>query len=157
MREELMTKIKAEGVGAAHRWFEIAGSATAGNKAAKAECARLLGREVETMADYWEISSAAYALMTPGERTLSYAESAQALNAGKSIAGDADEYLANKLGQIRRERGMTQQQLAAKARVALSTLQKLESGKNRILGAQVDIVCKLAQALGVTVEELVSI
>lgn len=154
MREELIEIIKADGVGAGKKWMTVAGSATAGNKAAKAECARLLGREVETMGDYWQIMSAAREVMTPGEMAQVAGEAQQELNAGKSAADDADAYLANHLGALRRERGLTQQQLSVKSGVGLSTLQKLENGANRLLGARTEIVLKIAKALGVTIEEL---
>ena len=155
MREELIKKIKAEGIGAGKKWMTIAGSATAGNQAAKAECARLLGRDVENMGDYWQIMSAAREVMTPGEMNMIAGEAQQALNAGKSAVNDADAYLANRLGTLRRERGLTQQQLSVKSGVGLSTLQKLENGANRLLGARTEIVLRIAKALGVTVEELV--
>lgn len=76
----------------------------------------------------------------------------QALSAEKSAASDADEYLANRLGRLRRERGLTQQQLSNLSGVGLSTLQKLENGSNRLLGARTEIVLRLAKALGTTVE-----
>lgn len=155
MRKELMKKIKAEGIGAGMKWMTVAGSAMAGNKAAKAECAKLLGRDVENMGDYWQIMSAARETMTDGEMAKMAGDAQQALAAGKTAAGDADAYLANRLGQLRRERGLTQQQLAAKAGVGISTLQKYENGANRILGAQVEIIAKIARALDVSVESLI--
>lgn len=155
MREELMSKIRAEGIGSGKKWMTMAGSAMAGNKTAQAECARLLGRDVESIGDYWQIMSAASEIMTPGEMSMVAGEAAQALAAGKSAANDADAYLANRLGALRRERGMTQQQLAIKSGVGISTLQKLENGANRLLGARTEIVLRIAKTLDVTVEELV--
>lgn len=154
MREELMAKIKAEGIGAGEKWMTIAGSAMAGNKAAKAECARLLGRDVENMGDYWQIMSAARETMTDGEMAMVAGEAQQALTAGKNAINDADEYLANRLGTLRREHGLTQQELSRRSGVGLSTLQKLENGANRLLGARTEIVLRLAKALDVTVETL---
>lgn len=154
MREELMEKIKAEGIGAGKKWMTIAGSAMAGNQAAKEECARLLNRDVESMGDYWQIMSAARENMTLGEMAMAAGEAQQTLNAGKSAANEADAYLANRLGALRRERGLTQQQLSVKSGVGLSTLQKLENGANRLLGARTEIVLKIAKALDVTVETL---
>lgn len=156
MREELKAKIKDDGVGAGKKWMVIAGSATAGNQAAKAECARLLGRDAENLGDYWQIMSAARELMTPGEMNQFACETQQALNAGKNPINDADEYLANRLGTLRRERGLTQQQLSIKSGVGLSTLQKLENGANRLLGARAEIVLKLANALNTTVDNLLN-
>lgn len=154
MREELIEIIKAEGIGAGMKWMTVAGSAMAGNQAAKAECARLLGRDVETMGDYWQIMSAAREVTALGEMAQVAGEAQQALNAGKSAADDADAYLANRLGTLRREHGLTQQELSRLSGVGLSTLQKLENGANRLLGARTEIVLRLAKALGVTVEAL---
>ena len=151
--KELINKIKAEGIGAGRKWMEIGSSAMAGNKEARAECARLLGRDVENLGDIWTIMSASREAMTDGEMAMVSAEAEQAA-AGKSPLHDADEYLANRLGRMRRERGLTQQQLSRLSGVGLSTLQKLENGANRLLGARTEIVLKIARALGVTVEEL---
>ena len=151
--KELINKIKAEGIGAGRKWMEIGSSAMAGNKEARAECARLLGRDVENLGDIWTIMSASREAMTDGEMAMVSAEAEQAA-AGKSPLHDADEYLANRLGRMRRERGLTQQQLSRLSGVGLSTRQKLENGANRLLGARTEIVLKIARALGVTVEEL---
>ena len=152
--KELINKIKAEGIGAGRKWMEIGSSAMAGNKEARAECARLLGRDVENLGDIWTIMSASREAMTDGEMAMVSAEAEQAAAAGKSPLHDADGYLANRLGRMRRERGLTQQQLSRLSGVGLSTLQKLENGANRLLGARTEIVLKIARALGVTVEEL---
>ncbi|MBR4442531.1 MAG: helix-turn-helix transcriptional regulator [Clostridia bacterium] len=154
LRSELKEKISSEGLGAAAKWFSIAAAASAGNAAAREECARLLGHPVENMGDTWSISVAAGELMTPGELARVTMEATQALNVLHGAQHDADEYLANRLGALRRERGLTQQQLSRLSGVGLSTLQKLENGANRLLGARVEIALKLARALGVTVEDL---
>lgn len=60
------------------------------------------------------------------------------------------------LGAIRRECGFTQQQLSTASGVPLTTIQKLESGVNKIGKARVDTVIALAKALDMTVEELVT-
>lgn len=60
-----------------------------------------------------------------------------------------------KLGDIRRAAGLSQQELSEKSGVKLTTLQKLESGVNDIMGAKVGTVLALARALGTTVEDLV--
>ena len=70
---------------------------------------------------------------------------------------NVDLHLANRLGSLRRAAGMTQQQLALKSGVAITTLQKLENGTNRVLGARTEIVLKLAKALGTTVEGLTAL
>ena len=61
-----------------------------------------------------------------------------------------------KLGDIRRSVGLSQQELSEKSGVKISTLQKLESGANDLMGAKVGIVLALAKALDTTVEDLVN-
>lgn len=61
-----------------------------------------------------------------------------------------------KLGDLRRAAGLSQQDLSIKSGVKISTLQKLESGANDLMGAKVGIVLALARALETTVEDLVS-
>ena len=73
------------------------------------------------------------------------------------IKKDANEPLANRLKWIRKEKGMTQNQLACKSGVQLVTLQKLENGTSSLLRARVETATALARELGVTVEELVNI
>ena len=60
------------------------------------------------------------------------------------------------LQQLRKERGYTQQDLCSLSGVAISTIQKLESGVNDIRNANVSIVIALARALNISVEELIS-
>ena len=60
-----------------------------------------------------------------------------------------------KLGDLRRAAGLSQQDLSIKSGVKISTLQKLESGANDMMGAKVGIVLALARALDTTVEDLV--
>ena len=151
----LTNDIKNEGTGAAIKWMEITTAAMAGNQDAIAYCAELLEEEQPKMADYWNIMSAARKLMNSRDIAQLEGETSQKLNAGADPKHDADKYLANKLGLLRRKAGMTQQELAVKSEVGLSTLQNLENGQNRILGARVEIVSKIASALGVTVEELI--
>ena len=59
------------------------------------------------------------------------------------------------LQQLRKEKGYTQQDLCSLSGVAISTIQKLESGVNNIRNANVSIVMALARALNISVEELV--
>lgn len=65
-----------------------------------------------------------------------------------------DMELAHRLGDTRREKGLSQSQLADKSGVKILTIQKLETGTNRILGAKAETVLKLARALDTTVENL---
>ena len=69
---------------------------------------------------------------------------------------DTDARLAHKLGDLRRAAGITQAELSLRSGVALTTLQKLESGVNRLLGARTEVVLRLAAALDATVESLTS-
>ena len=57
--------------------------------------------------------------------------------------------------ELRLSKGLTQEQLANKAGIRITTLQKLESGASRITGARVETIYAIAQVLGVTVEYLV--
>ena len=59
------------------------------------------------------------------------------------------------LQQLRKEKGYTQQDLSSLSEVAISTIQKLESGVNNIRNANVSIVMALARALNISVEELI--
>lgn len=60
-----------------------------------------------------------------------------------------------RLGEIRRAAGLSQQELSTRSGVKITTIQKLESGANDIMGAKVATVLALASALDTTVEELV--
>lgn len=60
-----------------------------------------------------------------------------------------------KLGDLRRAAGLSQQELSEKSGVKMTTLQKLESGANDLMGAKVGTVLALARALETTVEDLV--
>jgi transcriptional regulator with XRE-family HTH domain len=60
-----------------------------------------------------------------------------------------------KLGDIRRTAGLSQQDLSIKSGVKITTIQKLESGANDLMGAKVGTVLALARALETTVEDLV--
>ena len=60
----------------------------------------------------------------------------------------------NKIKHLRTDAELTQEQLSIKSGVKLSTIQKLESGSNSILGARFETILRLAEALNVPVEEL---
>ncbi|HET8658935.1 MAG TPA: helix-turn-helix transcriptional regulator [Micromonosporaceae bacterium] len=60
--------------------------------------------------------------------------------------------LAVRLRVLRRDRGMTQEQLAARAQVAVSTLRKIESG--RVVEPGYFTVLSLASALGIRLRDL---
>ncbi len=57
-----------------------------------------------------------------------------------------------RLRSLRRDRGITQDQLAARAKVAVSTLRKIESG--RVIEPGYFTVLSLATALGIGLHDL---
>lgn len=59
--------------------------------------------------------------------------------------------------ELRKAKGMTQQDLAIGAGVKISTLQKIERADAMPLGTTVEVAVRLARALGVQVEDLVEI
>jgi transcriptional regulator with XRE-family HTH domain len=63
-----------------------------------------------------------------------------------------EEVLGERLQTIRRRRGMTQQDLAYKAKMAISTLCRIEKGQQTM---HVDKLVALAKLLGVSVDYLV--
>lgn len=63
----------------------------------------------------------------------------------------------NNLQRIRKQRGMTQAELAERADVNLRTTQRYEMTPERINGAPALTVYKLAMALGVNVPELLEL
>lgn len=153
---KLTDTIRAEGAGAGTRWNEIAMAAMTGHAESIAEVERLLSRPAEGMADYWLVMSAAQAAMIPGEQAAAYSANVQRLNAGGvHPAFTVTPYLQNRVGTLRRAAGLTQEELARKAGVKVSTLQKIENGTIQLLRARTDTVIRLAGPLGVTVEGLV--
>lgn len=156
--EKIIEKITAQGAGAGVKWDAIADSAMCGNEAAQAACLELaeaVNDTPRTMAIYWQVSSAAWLCQTEGERAQVLAESMQKTNAKHDPTNDANKYLSNRLSALRKAAGMTQGELAAKAGVSLSSLQKLENGSNSMLNALTKTTVALSAALGVTVNELV--
>ncbi|WP_405428974.1 helix-turn-helix domain-containing protein [Micromonospora sp. NBC_00617] len=65
---------------------------------------------------------------------------------------DQAEILATRLRTLRTERGLTQEQLAGRAQVAVSTLRKIESG--RVIEPGYFTMLSLANALGIELREL---
>lgn len=63
------------------------------------------------------------------------------------------ETLGKKISKLRDLRGLTQEQLSAKAKVARRTLQNIEGGK--VMSPGVDIISALAKQLGTTVSEII--
>ena len=64
---------------------------------------------------------------------------------------DVDDRVRRRLRELRTERGLTLQQVAAAAHIDVSTLSRLETGKRRLA---LDHIPALAAALGVTTDEL---
>jgi len=60
----------------------------------------------------------------------------------------------NNLLKLRKEKGMTRPELAAKSGVPASTIHKLEVGVNDMRGAKADTLYKLANALDSSIEQL---
>ena len=59
------------------------------------------------------------------------------------------------LQQLRKEKGYTQQDLCSLSGVSISTIQKLETGVNKIENSNVSIIMAIARALNISVEELI--
>ncbi len=57
------------------------------------------------------------------------------------------------IAYYRKYRLLTQAELAEKAKVSVSTIQKLENA-NLYAGASFEVICKIAEALGVNESEL---
>lgn len=68
-----------------------------------------------------------------------------------------DAVLAENLICLRQLAGKSQSDLADASGVKLSTLQKLESGANRLLGARLEVVLALVRALDVSVDDLIAL
>lgn len=62
----------------------------------------------------------------------------------------------NNLKTLRLRAGMTQQQLADAAGIFVRQVQKLENGETQILNLRLHTVLSLADALGVSVDKLVT-
>ena len=152
-REEILTKIKDEGAGAGNKWTHIAAAAMAGDATCKALCAQLIGEPISNLGQLWLITLAASDTMENGELGEMANEARTELNAGK--IAKADEYVQNKLASIRKERGLTQKELAAKAGIPLLMCQRYENGAKSFLKANAIYTVRIARALGVSVEDLV--
>jgi transcriptional regulator with XRE-family HTH domain len=66
---------------------------------------------------------------------------------------DLDQRIRRRLRQLRTDRGLTLQQVADAARLDVSTLSRLESGRRRLA---VDHLPGIAAALGATIDELLA-
>jgi mannose-6-phosphate isomerase-like protein (cupin superfamily) len=69
------------------------------------------------------------------------------------LANDLDTHVRQRLRELRTERGLTLEAVAARAQIDVSTLSRLESGKRRLA---LDHVPALAGALGVSTDDLLT-
>jgi transcriptional regulator with XRE-family HTH domain len=67
------------------------------------------------------------------------------------VEDDVDALVRRRLRELRRERGLTLEDVANRAQIDVSTLSRLESGKRRLA---LDHLPRLATALSVTTDEL---
>src|SRR5687768_5104382 len=65
-----------------------------------------------------------------------------------------DARVRRRLRELRTERGLTLEQVGARANIDISTLSRLESGKRRLA---LDHIAPLAAALGVSSDELLAV
>ena len=61
----------------------------------------------------------------------------------------------NKIKKIRKEKSLTQEELARISEIKLSTLQKLERADANLEKTQLGTAVKLAKGLGIRIEELI--
>jgi transcriptional regulator with XRE-family HTH domain len=69
------------------------------------------------------------------------------------MANDLDAHVRRRLRELRTERGLTLEAVAERAKIDVSTLSRLESGKRRLA---LDHVPALAAALGVSTDDLLT-
>lgn len=62
-----------------------------------------------------------------------------------------------KLAELRKQRGLSQRKLAAAAEIDNSKIERLEYGQNKIEDVSLKVAKRLADALGVTMEELLEL
>jgi DNA-binding transcriptional regulator YiaG len=74
----------------------------------------------------------------------------------RNPGGEKSQPTANNLKSIREDKKISQSKLAELSGVSVRMIQHYEQGVKDINKAQVDTVYKLAQALGVTVENLIN-
>lgn len=73
---------------------------------------------------------------------------------GRAIEGDGEETLGERLARLRRERGITQAELAEKLSLAQPNVSDYERG---VLRLNADLILKLTQILNVSADELLGI
>lgn len=129
-----------------------------GNEEATSRLRKLLGQEEgwpKTMADTYTAHQEAYGLMSPHEQDRFDRAVEQATECYPIPAQlNATKVLANGLRYYRLEAGMTQQAVADAAGISLRRYQSYEYDERDIAQAAAVTVARIAQALGMTVEEL---
>ena len=65
--------------------------------------------------------------------------------------------IAMKLAELRKARGLSQRKLAASADISKSKIERLEYGENKIADISLSLAKRLADALGITMEELLKL
>src|SRR5690242_5144513 len=73
------------------------------------------------------------------------------MQANETAEGDVDLRVRRRLRDLRLQRGLTLEDVARSARIDVSTLSRLESGKRRLA---LDHLPRLAEALSVSTDEL---
>ena len=61
----------------------------------------------------------------------------------------------NKLKEMREAKGLSQSQLAKETGISVRTIQSYERGARKLSGASYDRLKKMAEALGVDIEDLI--
>jgi transcriptional regulator with XRE-family HTH domain len=62
-----------------------------------------------------------------------------------------------KLAELRKARGLSQRGLAAAADISKSKIERLEYGENKIADISLSLAKRLADALGITMEDLLKL
>lgn len=121
---------------------------------AKRELAELTGWEIKTTADVWRVMGAVDAAVPGHWSRYDEARTMQRMR-GTLIAPLREDDVITPLARIRRERGMTQAQLAEATGMPFQAISRLERGAREIGNTRGDTLLRLAQALGTTVDELI--
>ena len=120
---------------------------------AKRELAELTGWEIKTSADVWRVMGAVEAAVPAHWPRYDEARTMQRMR-GTIIAPPREGDVISSLARVRRCKGLTQAQLAEKAGMPQQTISRLERGGREIGNVRADTLMRLAEALGVKIEEL---
>lgn len=154
----IRAKIEAEGIGAPQKYSWIATAAATNKNPAAAQFINAL---FDTTGDtilpvqQWIVLEACRPLLTGSPDAL-IGEAMRAVETPNMTQRMANDYLANNIPKLRHARNMTQKELAIKAGVPLPMIQKYESGARSIYKAATETSIRIANALGVSVEDLFS-